>query len=253
MGGSSASMSQSTTMQNQEPPVVFDKERASSYDKRLTKTAPLFEALHLLIRVLLSDLPADARILCVGAGTGAELINLALHFPQWQFTAVDPAAPMLDICRRRAEEEGVAARCTFHEGYLASLPEAEGFDAATCLLVSHSFMQTEERRRFFQEIAVRLRPGGYLVSSDLASDMSSAAYQSLLAVWLRMLRLSDIPEAEVEKFHAAYGRDAAILPPAEVASLIGSSGFDAPTLFFQTLLIHAWYARKEALAKSSRG
>ncbi len=234
-------------MKNQEPTIVFDKERAASYDKRMAKLAPLRDALHLLIRVILSELPADARVLCVGVGTGSELIDLAQTFPQWQFTALEPAAPMLDICRQRAEECGIASRCTFHEGYLDSLPGSHSFDAATCLLVSHFFMQKEERRNFFSQIASRVRPNGYLVSSDLVSDMSTSAYQSLLEVWLRMLRYSEVPAEEVEKFRAAHGREAAVLPPHEVESIIASSGFDTPVLFFQTLLIHAWYSRRTSL------
>jgi tRNA (cmo5U34)-methyltransferase len=203
-------------------------------------------ALHFLIRMVLAELPADARILCVGVGTGSELIDLAQTFPQWQFTAVEPAAPMLNICRQRADECGIASRCTFHEGYLDSLPAMDSFDAATCLLVSHFFMQQEERRNFFRQIAARLRPNGYLVSADLVSDMSTPEYQSLLEVWLRTLSYSEVPTEEVEKFRASYGRDVAVLPPQEVESIIASSGFDTPVLFLQTLLIHAWYANRIA-------
>ena len=231
-------------MQNQESSIVFDRERASSYDKKFAKLAPMRDALHLLIRLVLSELPTDARILCVGAGTGLELIYLAQAFPQWQFTAVEPAAPMLDICRQRAEECGIASRCTFHEGYLDSLPASHSFDAATCLLVSHFFMQQDERRNFFSQIASRLCPNGYLVSADLASDMSASAYQSLFEVWLRMLMYSEVPAEEIEKFRDSYGRNTAVLPPLEVESIIASSGFDTPVLFLQTLLIHAWYARR---------
>ncbi len=233
-------------MQPQESPIVFDRERASSYDQRMAKLAPLRDALHLLIRLILSELPAEARILCVGVGTGSELIYLAQAFPQWQFTALEPAAPMLDICRQRAEESGIAPRCTFHEGYLDSLPSSHFFDAATCLLVSHFFMQPQERCNFFSQIASRLHPNGYLVSSDIVSDMSTSAYQSLLEIWLRMLQYSEIPAEEVENFRAAYGRDVAVLPPFEVESMIASSGFNTPVLFFQTLLIHAWYAKRKA-------
>lgn len=235
-------------MQNQESSIVFDQERASSYDKRFAKLAPLNAALHLLIRLVLSELPADARILCVGVGTGSELINLAQTFPQWQFTAVEPAAPMLDICRQRAEECGIASRCTFHEGYLDSLPASHSFDAATCLLVSHFFVQQDERRNFFSQIASRLCPHGYLVSSSLASDMSTSAHQSLLEVWLRMLRYSEVPAEEVEKSYASWGRNVAVVPPLEVESIIASSGFDTPVLFFQTLFIHAWYAKRSPLS-----
>ena len=235
-------------MQNQKSSIVFDQERASSYDKRFAKLAPLRDALHLLISLVLSELPADAKILCVGAGTGLELIDLAKTFPQWQFTAIEPAVPMLDICRQRAEENGIASRCTFHEGYLDSLPASESFDAATCLLVSHFFMARDRRCNFFNQIASRLGPNGYLISADLVSDMSTSAYESLFEVWLRMLKYSEVPAEEVEKFRASFGRDVAVLPPLEVESIITSSGFDSPVLFFQSLLIHAWYAQRSPLS-----
>jgi tRNA (cmo5U34)-methyltransferase len=233
-------------MKNQESVIVFDQERASSYDQRFAKLAPMRNALHFLMRMVLSELPANARILCVGVGTGSELMDLAQTFPQWQFTTVEPAAPMLEICRQRAEEYGIASRCTFHEGYLDSLPAMDSFDAATCLLVSHFFMQQEERRNFFRQIAARLRPHGYLVSADLVADISTPEYQSLLEVWLRTLRYSGAPAEEVEKFRASYGREVAVLPPQEVASILAASGFDTPVLFLQTLLIHAWYANRTA-------
>jgi tRNA (cmo5U34)-methyltransferase len=231
-------------MKNQEPAVVFDQERASAYDKRFAKLAPLRDAIHLLMHMILSELPTDAHILCIGAGTGAELIYLAQNFPQWRFTAVEPAASMLNICRQKAEEYGIASRCTFHAGYLDSLPATDAFDAATCLLVSHFIMEPDERSNFFRQIAARLRPDGYLVSSDLAADMSTSEYQSLLEVWLRMLKYSEMPVEEVENFRVSYGRDVALLPPQTVESIIASSGFDSPVLFFQTLLVRAWYARR---------
>lgn len=90
-----------------EPPAdsaYIAAQRASSYDKQAAKLAPVYDALYLLIRLVLFELPADARILCVGVGTGSELVALAQAFPQWRFTAVEPAAPMLDICRQKAKD-----------------------------------------------------------------------------------------------------------------------------------------------------
>lgn len=231
-------------MKNQQPAIVFDQKAASSYDNRWAKLAPIRDSLDLFIRAILSELPADARILCVGVGTGAELIALAQEFPQWQFTAVEPAIAMLNVCRQKVEESGITARCTFHEGYLDSLPASDYFDAATCLVVSHFIMDKEERRNFFNQIALRLHPQGYLISSDISYDMSTSDYQSLLDVWLRIMKSAELPEEDIEKMRAAYGRDVAVLPPQEVASIIASAGFDPPVLFFQNLLIHAWYSRR---------
>ncbi len=232
------------TMQEKEQAVVFNEHRAATYDKRAAKIAPLRDTLHLLIRLILAELPTDARILCVGVGTGLELIYLAREFPQWQFTAVEPAPAMLEICRQKAEACGVASRCTWHEGYLDSLSVSEPFHAATCLLVSHFFMQQKERRNFFGQIASQLRPQGYLVSADLASDMSSESYQSLREMWTRMLAYAEYPEQDIKEFLAVHGRDVAVLPPDEVSSIIASSGFDQPTLFLQTLFVYAWYSRR---------
>jgi tRNA (cmo5U34)-methyltransferase len=139
-------------MQNSVPAVAFDQERAGSYDKRFAAIAPLRESLHLLTRAILADLPADARVLCVGAGTGLELLDLARAYPQWRFTAVEPSAPMLNVCRQKAAEAGVADRCMFHAGYLDTLPAAEPFDAATCFLVSHFILSRDERRDFFRQL-----------------------------------------------------------------------------------------------------
>lgn len=234
-------------MQRQEPATIFDESHASEYDKRFSKLAPLRDALHLLIGALFSDLPAEARILCVGAGTGSELIYLAQKFPRWRFTAVEPSAPMLDVCRRRTEECGVASRCEFHEGYLESLAPSEPFDAATSLLVSQFILAAEDRSQFFRAIAERLRPGGYLASADLASDVTSAVYESLLEVWLRVMKDTELSAEQIENLRVAYGRDVALLPLDDVSAMIAAGGFETPVLFLQTGLIHGWYAKRRVL------
>ena len=166
-------------MEREELQQVFDQKCASGYDQQWSKMAPLRDALHLLIGAILSELRTDARILCVGAGTGPELLYLAERFPGWRFVAIEPSPPMLDVCRRKAEECGIATRCEFHEGYLESLPPSEAFDAATSLLVSQFILDSDVRSGFFRGIADRLRVGGFLVNSDLSSDANPAAYHSL--------------------------------------------------------------------------
>jgi tRNA (cmo5U34)-methyltransferase len=232
---------------NKDPAIVFNKEMAAAYDTRNIVFTPLRDSLNFIIRAILTELPIDAQILCVGVGTGVELVDLAQAFPQWQFTAVEPAVPMLDICRQRVEESGLTSRCTFHEGYLDSLPASKSFDAATCLFVSHFILQPEERCNFFSQIARRLHPQGYLINADLAADRSSSAYLGVLAVWLGIWKSAGVPDAGLENMRAAYGRDVAVLPPSEVASIIAAGGFDAPVLFFQNLLMHAWYAKRGSI------
>ena len=43
------------------PATIFNKEQAAAYDARFAKLAPLKDSLHLLIRILFSELPERAR------------------------------------------------------------------------------------------------------------------------------------------------------------------------------------------------
>lgn len=223
-----------------EPKFAFDEDRAATYDQRFAKLSPFKDALHLTLRGLLADLPNDARILCVGAGTGAELLYLADAFPGWFFTLVDPAGPMLDRCRMRAAEMGIEARCTFHEGYLDTLPHTEPFDAATSILVSQFVLDRQKRCDFFREIAARLKPQGHLVTADLAGEPGTVPFES----WMDLQRYNDTSKEQIAQFRAALRDHVAVVPPCEVEAIIAESGFDAPVLVCQTLLIHMWHARK---------
>lgn len=60
-------------MQNLQSAFVFDQKMADAYDERNAVWARESEALYSLMRVVFAGLPADARMLCVGAGTGSEI------------------------------------------------------------------------------------------------------------------------------------------------------------------------------------
>lgn len=229
------------SMQAEELKETFDR-MAASYDEQWIRVAALRDALHLLMGSTFTTLPTQAKVLCVGAGTGSEIIYLAQQFPQWTFTALDPSAKMLEVCRGRLEERGIADRCEFHADYLESLPASGSFDAATALLVSQFILEKSSRVGFFGLIARQLKPGGLLVSSDLCADLDNPADRSLLEIWLRTMKGSGMSEEDLYRMRAAYGRDVAILPESEITDIIASGGFEAPNQLFQAGLIHAWYS-----------
>jgi len=224
---------------------TFDQQ-SSSYDSQWQKLSAFREGLHVLVASLFRALPERARILCVGAGTGAEIHYLSDRLPGWTFTAVEPSAGMVSAARERAEKFGYANRCTFYNGYLETLPDQRPFDGATCFLVSQFLLDRGERVNFFRQISQRMSVGGYLASSDLAADTGSVSYDSLLEVWLRTMAQADLSPDRIQQMQEAYARDVAILPPSEVSSLIASGGFEQPVRFYQAGLIHAWYARRAA-------
>lgn len=230
-------------MQPEKLKETFDQQ-ASGYDKQWAKMAPIHKNLHFLLEAVFSDLPREARVLCVGVGTGAELVHLAQKFPHWKFTAVDLSGAMLDVCRAKLEEMGFVERCHFHEGDVDSLPAKDMYDAATGFLVSQFILKQEDRSAFFHDIAQKLKPEGILVSSDLASDVDSKGYEELLKDWCYMMTEANFTPEKLKQMQATYHKHVSILPPLTVATIIESGGFETPVQFFQAGLIHAWYSRR---------
>lgn len=232
-------------MKQSPPRQPFDAEHAATYDERWAPLAPLRDSLHLQIGLILHQLPTNARVLCAGVGTGAELAMLAQRFPGWRFLACDPSSPMLDRCRDRAEKEGFADRCEFHAAYVNDLPEAEPYDAATALLVSHFIVDPQKRIGFFRDIATRLKPDGLLITADLCR-VNEAQQDHLMNVWQQMMIHAGATGEQVEAMLTAYERDVSLVTPGVLRKLLTTAGFTAPVLFSQSLLIHAHFARRQA-------
>jgi len=225
-------------MKNNDPSAIFDENNADSYDANRSKLAAIIDSLHLCLRSILSSLPDDANILCVGAGTGAELINLANAFPGWKFSVVEPSPQMLSHCRQQAEKNRILSRCTFHGGYLDSFSSNDLHDAATSILVSHFIIDETERINFFTKIASFIKPNGYLVNADLSANTSDEKYNDLIDVWVNLHNYAGIP-ANIESFE----RKVAVVSQEKIESILSSSGFEKPVLFFQAIFIKAWYSR----------
>lgn len=221
-------------------PQAFDATHAAAYDRSVEPLLPIKDTLHLLLRWQLAGLPETAQILVAGAGTAAEARYLAPIFPRWRFTLVDPSAAMLEVARRHAEAEGFADRCTFHVGLVASLA-ADGFDAATSVLVSHFLADAAAREAYFVEIAKRLKPGGRLFEAALCADTSAPSFGELMDLWLP---LAGMPDDRRPFFRAAFGKALAAHGPAEVEAMISRAGFSAPIPIVQAGLIRGWMATR---------
>jgi len=221
----------------------FDAARAEAYDNQFVALQPIKDAAHLLMEVHFAGLPADARILMAGAGTGAEARYLAARNPGWRFTRVDPSAAMLAVARRHAEAEAFAGRCTFLADYVSATPP-EAHDAATSLLVSLFLTETAARQSFFEDIAARLKPGGRLFNLDLCADRPAPGFTEALALWLHLLRQSGVVEEMRANWVNRFGRDFGVHGPSGLEALIEAAGFTPPAPVFQAAMMRGWTAVK---------
>lgn len=223
--------------------MAFKGEHAAKYDKNWSRLAPFKQSLHLAMQLVLKGLPRDAHVLCIGVGTGAELLAMAEAFPEWHFTAVEPSADMLSQCVDAAKRAGIIGRCDFHGGYLHELDDHARFDGATSILVSQFLLEPDDRRGFYRDIAARMKPGGMLISADLSAEEQGGEYGPLFDVWANMMAYTGAKAADREKMLASFGRDVSVLPQEEIEALISSAGFQQATLFHKTLFINATFAR----------
>ncbi|MFT7681753.1 MAG: tRNA (cmo5U34)-methyltransferase [Moritella dasanensis] len=55
---------------------------------------------------------------------------------------------------------------------------------------------------------------------------------------------SGMSAEHLKRYQDDFCDDIALLPQPEMAAMITESGFEPPTLFLQTLLIHAWCSQR---------
>ena len=202
-------------------PDFFNEDMAKRYDERNSKLAAISDNLHFLIRLVLADLPSRARILCVG----------------------DPSREMLEMCRARLAQEGVGERCELIHGYVQDTPEAPAFDAVLSVLVAH-FIARAERRAFYANVFQRLKPEGCFVSAEISTDFSAPEFPAMLKNWEQIQALMGAPPESLRNLDDTLRNALSVLSPSETVVLWRESGFSMPVQFFQSFMIHGWYARK---------
>jgi tRNA (cmo5U34)-methyltransferase len=222
---------------------LFNREMAENYDERNSKLTPISDSMHFLIRLVLGDLPDCARILCVGAGTGAEIISLAQANSQWTFVAVDPSAHMLDICRDRLKQANILNSCELIHGYVDDVGEGAEFDAVLSILVAH-FIASEDRIAFYRNIHDRLKPGGTYVSTEICFDLDSTEFPSQLKNWERVQALMGATADSLQALPDTLRNTLSVLSPGKTEASLRAAGFVSPVVFFQAFLIRGWHATK---------
>lgn len=107
-------------------------------------------------------LPARARVLVVGSGTGREL--LALQDRGCLVTGIDPSARALDVCRQHFERNGRHAALI--HGFFEDVAVAGPFDAVLFSYYCYSLIPMAARRvEVLRKAVALLAPGGRILLS----------------------------------------------------------------------------------------
>ncbi len=209
-------------------PQRFDAERAAAYDDRIRRLAPGYDLLQSTVAsVLAARLPDDAHLLVVGAGTGAEIVTMGRNVSRWQFTAVDPSPDMLDRCRSRVAEAGLAPRVEYVCDRIEDASFPRRFDAATSLLVAHFIDGDAAKQRYFHALAGWLRPDAPLVWADLYRPTSDEAYRALWAAWREQTGARMEADAAARAFER-IDEGISFVRPATLHQIVADAGLPHP-------------------------
>lgn len=111
------------------------------------------------------DVAPTDHILDVGSGIGGPARFLAQRFG-CRITGIDLIQEFCEVARHVTRMVGLADRVSFEQGDALAMPfEAASFDGAYSMNVS---MNIADKSGFYGEIYRVLRPGGWLVLSELA-------------------------------------------------------------------------------------
>ncbi|ODT66964.1 MAG: methyltransferase [Pelagibacterium sp. SCN 63-23] len=212
---------------------------AGNYAEGPPRLVPGLAGLHQMARLLLAEkVPADGRVLVLGAGGGMELANFAAAQPGWRFDGVDPSPEMLEAARMTTLEH--AARIDLHQGYVEAAP-AGPFDGAACLLTLH-FVPREQRVPTLKQMRARMRRGAALV----VAHMSFAQDENSRDLWTRR-HAAFAASNGIDARSAEAGRQAilerlSILAPEEDEALLREAGFVDVMLFYAAFNFRGWVA-----------
>jgi ubiquinone/menaquinone biosynthesis C-methylase UbiE len=119
---------------------------------------------------LLTVAPED-HILDIGSGIGGPARYIARRFGA-RITGIDLTAEFCEVARQLTQMLGLEDRLDFKQGDATAMPFADAsFDGAYSMNVS---MNIADKAGFYAEIHRVLRPGGWLVLSELAQGPGDA-------------------------------------------------------------------------------
>ena len=127
---------------------------------------------------LAARLTDGSRILDVGCGGGAAIVELARRFPASRVVGVDVEPLSIELAREAIASAGLADRCEARLMGAEGLSEEAAFDVATAFLVVHEVAE-EVKDEMFRAVARALAPGGWFVIFDEAYPETDEAMRTM--------------------------------------------------------------------------
>ncbi len=223
------------------PPVRVEK-----YDKSIRLFCGAYEEIFKISHCCLrARLPAHAKILVVGAGTGMEITEFAPLNPGWSFYGVDPSADMLALAKKKIVEKNLAGDIELRKGYVDDLKEEAVFDGATCILVMHFLKDDGAKQALLDSICKRLKHGASFVLVDGFGEPGGMEFEEIERAWKQYPLIHGVSGETVEDaFNERIMKMIQFVPESRILELMKTAGFSRVFKFYSGFLYGGWMGYK---------
>jgi tRNA (cmo5U34)-methyltransferase len=195
---------------------------AGQYDAEIRRFIPFYDEMLVTgVELLAALAPPAARVLDLGAGTGALSAAVLSGLPEARVTLIDVDTEMLDEARRRLKPFG--DRADFREAsFLEPLPAA---DAVVASLALHHVHDLGVKTDLYRSIHAALAPGGVFVNLDAAISEGGRMNELTFDWWAARMGDQGIPEAEARAHFAAWAEEDRYFPLEDELAALRRAGF----------------------------
>lgn len=146
---------------------VFDKERSFNYDTKIKDLIPEYENILTKIEAFLISnysKECELKILCIGCGTGTEIVRIAKISSKWKVYGCDPSIDMLNAAEEKIKLNNLN-NVKLKHGTIEVFNK-DKFDVINISLVLH-FFNSKDKYKLLKKISQVLKLDGNLIISDI--------------------------------------------------------------------------------------
>lgn len=218
-------------------PAPFSGQAVNTYAEGTARRVPGLADLHRMTIMLLAErMPADGRVLVLGAGGGLELNAFAEAQSGWTFDGVDPSADMLRLAEQTAGSH--LDRIRLHQGTIEHAPPGP-FDAATSLLTFH-FIPRDQRLETLSQLRRRLKPGAPFIVAHISFAQTEPERSMWIARHVAFGAPDEKDSAKMEDSRRAIATRLSVLAPEDEEAMLREAGFSEVGLFYAGLSFRGW-------------